>query len=304
MSTRTVIDGHTLNYRKGNDWYVDASRSATGDGKSWDTAFLTMDEAFDNLASGDTIYFVGKVQEQLTTPVQIFDVRVIGMGNRHRHADSTPSGGNTHTAQWAAPSSPTAATPLVKVLQQGWLFENILFAGPTDAACIQLYRDAGAGNAERDASHATIRGCRFASGYDGINDTGGCFNVLVEDNDFMALTNFAILGVGNIGVGQSNWIIRGNRFLDFTNGVKIAGFACRIQDNTFEDGGTPNTTVVLNVSNGGGGRNFVVGNFFQGTTANFNSPDVVGNATDVWYNTALDTAAAGTSGVYEVGQPA
>src|SRR5512146_467607 len=90
QSTRTTIDGHTLNYRKGADWYVDASRSGTGTGTSWDDAFLTMAEAFAKIGSGDSIYFVGKVKEQLTTPVQVFDVRVIGMGNRPRHADSTP----------------------------------------------------------------------------------------------------------------------------------------------------------------------------------------------------------------------
>lgn len=289
----------------GTIYWVDTNKGNDGsDGLSPSTAFRTMSRAFAKIASGDTIRVRGKVREQLTTPAQVFDVTIIGDGTRPRHADSTPNGGQNATATWAAPATPTAATPLVKVIQQGWRFVNLLFAGPTDAACVLLYRDGGLADAERDASHASFVGCRFASGYDGISDTGGCFNVKIVDCIFSALTNFAILGVGNIGVGQSNWVIEKNHFADFTNGVKIAGFACRITGNFFEDGGTPNTTVVLNVSNGGGGRNFVVENWFQGTTANFNSPDVVGNATDVWFNHALDTQAAGVNGVYEVGQPA
>lgn len=293
----------------GTTYFVDATNGLDANsGKTWASAFLTMSKAFTSVASGDRIFFTGKVREQLTAPVQVFDVEVIGLGTRPRHADSTPAGGETATATWTTPASGATTAPLVKVMQQGWAFKNILFAGPTDHACIQLYRDTGATNSERDASHASIVGCRFASGYDGISDTGGCVDVLVDHNRFELLTNFCILGVGNVGAGQSDWEIVNNTFDGFDNGVKISGIGCRIQNNTFTDGLTPNTTVVLNVANTGGvgmGENFVIENYFQGTTANFNSPDVVGNATDVWINTALDTTSAGTSArSYEIGQPA
>jgi len=291
----------------GTTYFVDATNGLDANtGKAWGSAFLTMSKAFTSVASGDRIYFTGKVREQLTAPSQIFDVRVIGIGTRPRHADSTPSGGETATATWTTPATGATTAPLVKVMQQGWSFENILFAGPTDHACIQLYRDAGATNDERDASHATIIDCRFASGYDGISDTGGCVDVLVQHNRFEALTNFCILGVGNIGLGQSDWEIVDNTFDGFTNGVKIVAEGCRIQNNTFTDGGTPATTVVLNTANVQGGHdNFIIENWFQTTTANFNDPDVVGNATDVWYNMALDTVAAGaTATKVEAGQPA
>lgn len=288
----------------GTEWYVDATGGSDGNsGQSWQSPFLTMAKAFSLLQSGDRIYFVGKIREQLTTPVQVFDVAVVGGGNRPRHADAAPTPVGGHSAStWTTPASGATTAPLVKVMQQGWHFENILFAGPTNHACVQLYRDAGAGDAERDASHAEFVGCRFASGYDGISDTGGCYGVLVQDCRFDALTNFCILGVGNIGVGQSEWIIKDNHFYGFTNGVKIAAFGCRIRGNTFTDGGTPNTTVVLNTNNGGGADNFIVDNYFQTTTANFNTPDVVGAATDVWNNTSFD-GEAGKIG-REVGQPA
>lgn len=289
----------------GKVYYVDANSGVdTDDGRSWEKAFLTMSKAFTSIASGDTIYFRGKVREQLTTPVQVFDVTVIGAGNRHRHADSTPAGGELAANTWTTPASGATTDPLVSVLQQGWRFVNILFAGPSDEACVELYRDGGAGNDERDSGHAEFLGCRFASGYNGINDPGGNVDVLVDNCRFEALTNFCILGVGNIGVGQSDWKIVNNTFDGFTNGIKIAAFGCRIQNNTFTDGGTPTTTVVCNTSNGGGSDNFIVDNYFQTSTANFNSPDVVGNATDVWWNVSIDATSAGVGGNYEAGQPA
>lgn len=289
---------------QGKEYFVKADAgSDTNSGLSWDSAFLTMSKAFTSVQSGDVIHFVGKIREQLTTPVQVFDVTVIGGGNRPRHADAapTPTGGAS-AATWTTPASGATTAPLVDVLQQGWRFENILFAGPSDHACVRLFRNAGADDAERDASHAEFINCRFASGQEGISDTGGCYGVLVQGCRFMALTGFAILGVGNIGQGQTNWQILDNHFSGFTNGIKIAAFECLIKGNAFTDGGTPNTTVVLNTNNGGGANNFVVDNYFQTTTANFNTPDVVGAATDVWNNTSID----GETGFIgrEVGQPA
>ena len=265
-----------------------------------------MSEAFDHLASGDRVYVTGKVREQLITPVNVFDVRIVGIGTRHRHADTDPEGSATATATWTTPASGATTAALCKVLQQGWAFENILFAGPTDHACVWLHRDTGSGDLERDASHASFIGCRFASGYDGITDPSGCYNVLVQGCKFEALTNFCILGQGDVGVGQLEWEIEDNKFLGFTNGIKISGHSCVIKNNIFTDGGTPATTVVLNLAYlAAGTNNFVIGNFFQTTTANFNSPDVVGNATDVWaVNASIDSTSAGVGGNYEWGQPA
>ena len=289
----------------GVTYYVDANNGVdTNNGLSWNAPFLTMSKALTSLDSGDTIRFRGKIREQLTAPSQIFDVTIIGEGNRPRHADSTPAGGEEAANTWTTPASGATTAPLIKVMQQGWRFVNILFAGPTDHACVQLYRDAGSGNDERDASHAEFIGCRFASGYNAISDTGGCYGVLVQGCRFGALTNFCILGVGNIGVGQSEWIIEDNHFQGFSNGVKMAAFACRIKGNTFTDGETPNTTVVLNTNNGGGDNNFVVDNWFQTTTGNFNTPDVVGAATDVWFNVSISSFTAGIESGHEVGQPA
>lgn len=266
---RTLIDGHTLNYRKGQDWYVDASRTGTGSGQAFDDAFSTMAAAFAVVGSGDSIYFTGKVLEQLVTPVQVFDVRVIGMGNRPRHADSTPaalpiSAGRIHASQWGPPASgAVAAQATVRVLQQGWVFENILFtAVDANAGMIELVRNADAGDAERDASHAVIRGCRFAGAGIGIKAgasgfTELVFNVLVEDNRFNSCT----FGIG--GSGQFNQIvIRDNHFSMNTNSVDVAMEGSAVYDNIFGKF----TTQSLETSGGvGTDPNVVTKNYLFGT---------------------------------------
>lgn len=288
----------------GVTYYVDTnngSDSATTSGKSWNDAFLTMSKALQTITAGDTIRFRGNVTEHLTTPLGAPNVTVIGDTTRPRHADTHPLNGELSGATW---KSGGTNSPLLTIRTPGWRIVNILFAAHASNYALKLDRTAIEDATEEDASHLEVLGCRFASGAGGINDAGGCANVALIGNIFEALTTACIIGVGNIGVGQSNWVIENNHFNGFSNGVKIAAFGCRIKGNTFTDGETPNTTYVLNVSNGGGGNNFIIDNYFQTTTANFNAPDVVGNATDVWYNVSINAAAAGVDSGHEIGQPA
>lgn len=303
-----IVGGATFPASKGKVYFVDAlSGSNANNGRSWESPYLTMAKAFSVIESGDTIMFVGKVREQLTTPVQVFDVTIIGAGNRPRHADAAPAPvGGSSASTWTTPASGATTAPLIKVLQQGWRLVNILFAGPSDHACVNLYRDNGAGDAERDASHAEIIECRFASGQDGILDTGGCYGVLLQGNTFNAMTGYAVKSGSTVGAGHTNWLIKDNRVTGCTNGILLSAITCAVKGNFFDDGGTPNTTTVLNMtgSAGGSGNNFIVGNYFQTNTANFNTPDIVGNATDVWNNTNIDATftSGGVSGL-ETGQP-
>ena len=306
-----IIAGASYPFKNGTTYYVDAlNGSNTNTGKTWNDPFLTMAKAFSLLESGDTILFVGKIREQLTTPVQVFDVTIIGAGNRPRHADAAPAPvGGSSAATWTTPASGATTAPLVNVLQQGWKFINILFAGPTDESCIQLYRDGGVGDAERDASHSEIIGCRFASGQDGIVATGGLYGVLIKDCRFLAMTGHAIKGIvgAGIGAGDTSWQIFDNQITGCANGVILSATTCAVKGNYFDDGGTPNTTTVLNMvgTSGVSGNNFIVDNYFQTATANFNTPDIVGNATDVWrnYNNDATFTSGGVSGV-ETGNPA
>jgi hypothetical protein len=251
-----------------NIYMVDANNGSNAyDGLTWERPFLTMAKAFTTVASGDTILFAGKIKEQLVCPVQVFDVSVVGIGNRPRHADLVPAGGALANSTWAAPASPVAAQALVRVLQQGWRFENILFAASAGCACIEVVRNSGADDAERDASHAVIRNNRFAgvaSTDSGIKFGATAYaesnnNVLIEGNDFQGLAHGIKDNAANLAYRCQ---IRKNTFLSNTNDIVLRGSFDRICGNIMSLA----PTICIDLS-GGTGSNQVHGNYLPGTYA-------------------------------------
>lgn len=253
---------------KGRAWFVDANATSNGNGKSPKSAYSTMAQAFSSVASGDIIYFVGKIQEQLITPVNVFDVTVIGCGNRPRHADATPVGGSYAAATWAAPATPTAATPLVQVIQQGWRFVNILFAGSAGCPSINFVRNAAAGDLERDGSHGEVINCRFA-GVDST-DVGVQFgntsyteivnNTLIKGCDFQGCAT--AIAEHSAGLQYRIQIV-GNTFISNTNDIVLGGYFTHIVGNVMSL--APTGCLVLS---GGTGSSQVHGNYLPGTYAN------------------------------------
>ena len=301
---RTEVKNRLNVPRKQSDIFVDAYAGSDGaGGDSWESAYKTMNTAFGRVKSGGRIYFVGKLTEHLTTPVQVFDVQVIGgQGTRPRHDDSQPypdgsAGGtaakNHANATWAQPSSPTAATPNVKVMQQGWRFENIVFVGPSDAACVLLFRDGGADSDERDASHAEFYNCRFASGQDGIEDSGGSGHVGIYNCFFTDLTGVALKQTTGAGIGQPyfRWHAVDNRFEDcpsLTTAKAAQHFEFRDNIVTFAG------AVTVGFDFTSGKQNVVVGNKFNVLAADFDpAGGFTGTATDIWSNTLEDAIESG-----------
>jgi len=266
---------------KGRAWFVDTAYGGNGNGKSPKTAFSTMQNAFNHVASGDIVYFVGKVTEQLVTPVEVFDVTVVGCGNRPRHADATPTSGNYAAATWAAPASPVAAKALCRVIQQGWRLVNILWAGSAGCASIELVRNAESGDDERDASHVEVTGCRFA----GVasTDTGIKFgstsyteivnNAYIHDNDFQGCAT--AIGEHSAGL-QFRMELIGNRFQSNTNHVTLGGYNAMILGNHFGLW----TTTSVNLT-GGTGSNVVTGNYLHGDYSTASNHYVAGT-NDEW----------------------
>lgn len=227
-------------------------------GGSWGQAKLTMAAAVALCSSGDIIYFVGRVSEHVTTPVNVMDVSIIGANTRPRHADASPAGGNK-SAQWQAPAAD--ASPLCDVLQQGWRFENILFDAPAAAAAVRLFRNGGAGDLERDAGHSSFKGCRFVGGATGIEESGGVGHILVEDCEFHDLTH-GIKSTSGAGIGQPllRSTIRGCRFRSNTNHIVSGAQELHITDCNFGSF----TTKGIDLS-GGVGKNVVSRNTLSGT---------------------------------------
>ena len=252
-------------YKQGRAWFVDPAYGGNGNGASPGGAFNTMAQAFSVLQSGDIIYVLGDVREQLVTPVQVFDVTVIGCGNRPRNADAVPAGGGYSAITWRAPASGgTAAQATVRVLQQGWTFYNVLFNMiDANAAGIEIVRNAGAGDLERDASHTSVLGCRFAGAGVGIRSGATSFtenttNCLIQGNTFLSNT-YALRQTA--GFGGLNWQIKDNDFITNTNDIVGPFSACKIIGNRMSL--APTGSIILT----GGAGNMVHYNALPGTYA-------------------------------------
>jgi hypothetical protein len=279
----------------GNTYFVNANTTtassgmnAGSDGQSGTSPgspFLTMAKAFTVIRSGDAINFIGKITESLTTPVQIFDVWINGCGNRPRHADSTPSGGQYGAAQWAPSATGVAASATLRVLQQGWRFTNFLMTAiDTNAACLELVRNAGAADAERDASHATVLGMRFAGAGVGIRSGATSFtelvyNVEVGYSQFDNMT-FAMRSV----VEANQWFIHDNDFAPSTNQIIMVARNFLIKGNSIGAFTAAANSGGIDLA-GGTGSNQVTGNNLSGTYSIAGGYRVA-NANDSWYGNA------------------
>lgn len=244
-------------------WFVHGNLGNNGfDGRSWNTPYRTMAKAFQVVGSGDTIHLLGNIREQLVTPVGVFDVSIIGEGTRPRHADAhTGNNGYTATSTWKSPASPVSGQALLRIQQQGWVVDNILFAGFTTGtpASIEIVRNAASGDDERDGSHATITRCRFAGGSKGVrfgqtSYTENVFDCLIEGNEF----SDCVIGIG--GATCYRLLLAGNRFLANTNHVVLACTESTIWGNDFQK----HTTDSINLT-GGGGSNIITKNYLSGT---------------------------------------
>lgn len=277
---------------RGRDWFVDTLRGSNGDGSDWDNAFTTMTAALRQVHSNDVIHAVGNIREQCVGPQGVFDVCVLGYGNTPRNSDDFGAGFQSRTSTtWRGPASPVAATPLMEVRHQGWLFENILFNAPTDAAAIKLVRNALATTNEDDASHAAIQKCRFVGGQNGIEDAGGCYNVLVEDSEFFNITDGTGRAIWCSSTAVANplfWKVFGNLFLDNDNHIVAAASKWMIgkhgHGNVFS---SANVTAKILLTGGIAG-NIITGNFLGGTYSNVGGYTGAG-AGDEWMGNYAST---------------
>lgn len=263
MHVGSTTDSDTNIVMGNTHYWVNGNFGSDGnDGLSPQTPMLTMTAVFAKLNSGDIIHMTGNITEQLSTPVGIFDVTIIGEGNLPRNADAFDTNNGYTAATWKFPTSPTAATPLLTIRQQGWRLYNILFSGSlASTAHVLLFRDGGAGDAERDASHAHIIGCRFDGGVVGVQDSGGCAFVQIQGNLFRGFTTAAINAVTGAGIGTLLcWNIEHNRFNGNTNSVILPLNQGTVWYNMFGNF----TTLSLSLT-GGSGNNKVTQNYLTGT---------------------------------------
>lgn len=166
----------------GDSWYVDSGKSASGDGKSWDYAFITLDEAI-NAASadnGDVIHVaVGHAETITTAAIVVPDkdgLTAIGYGEGAQRptfswADDTDATIPVSAADFVVKnmifdgSSTSSDTPddMFYVTAAGFqlIGSKIVTGDSTEAATLVITGDA-------DADRMKVIGCEFT----GSTDTG------------------------------------------------------------------------------------------------------------------------------------
>lgn len=274
----------------GREWYVHGNlgSDSSGDGLSWTKPLATFARVVAlGLASGDVVYLAGNIAEQVVTPAGVFDVAMIGMGfGNPRHPDShTTNGGWRSATRWKEPATGATSAALLRVQQQGWYFENILFTpGATATIALEGYTDVASGDSERDASHMVVNRCRFSGAGTGIRWNGLPNFMSVLNSRFDNLTT-AIANTVGAGAKTNSWHrYEGNWFVTNTNHLVVPLQDGLVLRNMF--GGAP--TKGLDLTNGGG-RNVVTENVFMGT---YDSA-YVAVSTDFWFNNHSITTGSG-----------
>lgn len=228
------------------EWFVDPQRgSDAANGRDPRTPKATLATLVGNgssslAKSGDTIYVVGNITEEITGYNLLEDITIVGASNRPRHADHardqsppTTDYGSYLGASWRQAASHGASTPLLRIRGQGWVVENILFAAPSDAAAIQFQRNADEHLVtEWDGSHSAIIDCRFAGGSVGIGG-GEATDVLVKGCAFGGVTTALAIGE-TFGVStMQDWVIEDNIFINNTSHIYMQMVRATIRRNIF-----------------------------------------------------------------------
>jgi hypothetical protein len=257
-------------------------------------SFSTFTALKPNLRSRDLIILSGVLREQAVAPSDIYDVTIIGAANQPRQATSggVPTGGG---ACWIGPTSPTATTPLLELVSQGWAFENIEFTPVASSAAIRLTRSASVDTI--DAGHARFTNCYFAANGVttpiGIEDNGGCRSVIIEGCRFEGLAS-AVLSLNTAAAVPLDWNINNNKFFQNTNDIKMSLSYASIVSNQFLTAGSGATNKVISTTfiSTQGGNNKLVLNFFNNTEAQIApGSGYTGAASDQWMNYVTDQAA-------------
>ena len=270
-------------------WFVDGQNgSDRHDGRDPRSPLKTIAGAIAKGAAGDQFYLVGNFTEEVTVGPSLEDVSFISVSGRPRHADHARDAtyAANHGCSWRDASTP--AGPLVIVRAQGVRFEGILLVPPTATyPAIKLERNALSGTSEYDASHAQVVDCRFAGGLDGINDAGGCFNVLIQGCSFHDQTGDGIKTTSTSVAVPLAWVVEYNRFWGNANHIRCSANHWVVRYNSF--GYFTNFSVSLAHVSAQGERNQVYGNYFSGDY----DGEYLGGANDEWAgNMTMDAGTA------------
>ena len=243
---------------QGKVWYVDsANGSATGNGKSWSTAFNTIALGYAAANAGDTILMRGSFTEAVVCAKA--GLKFVGVGT------------NPKECQWTGATDATCLTISANYVQ----VKNIYFRPPARSSGTPAAIKISA------AQWTQIRGCRFqgrtGSYYAIYSATCDSDNTHIVDNEFFYMNTLtygaAILGVEAGGMAYSGWVIENNIFHSCVTAININGRCCIVRNNIFMEYGnkadsTLGAVMTLGIDLSGsasGGCNSVYQNQLGGT---------------------------------------
>ncbi len=270
----------------GNVWFVDTTAPGNGTGKSPSAAFTTMQRALNAVGDNDTIYFKGKIREQLVAPLGITGVAIIGsVGGNARNDDG---------AWWTYPvTGAVAGQALIEIREQGWSFWNFMMTPePTGGACIKAHRAEDA--VYPDSSHYICSGMRFTGAGDvvtgtpiGIQDVGGNHHAVITGCEFQVLDK-AIYCSSTAVATPLRYTVTNNKFLSNTVDIDLPSSFGLFQGNRHFNVAA---TTVVDIA--AGGNNMVTGNVFPDAAADIDpAHGYDGNATDIWTGNLVPDQAA------------
>lgn len=233
-----------------------------------------------------TVVLIGTIREQVTAPL-VKNVTIMGATPVPYQGTDSGADNGAGCACWLAPTSPTASTPLLTIVEQGWVLRNIMFGTVASTPSVRLKGLETA--AFPDASHATIDNCFFATqGLSAEDGIGGynLFNCRFTNNTFQGLTGTAILGEDvSIRTPANNRILN-NFFRECANAIDMPMNYGIIADNTFKD----ITTKKIDVNSGADNRVGI--NYFDQDEADITIANgYIGNSSDTWRNYSKNVAA-------------
>jgi hypothetical protein len=280
-----VVGGGSGPFKPFSTYYFVDADNFTGNasdgnpGTSPEEPLLTMARCFALLAaagteggSGSVISFIGNVREQITAPLGIFDVTIIGCGNSPRHADAFDGDQGYSAATWRPASTPVAATPLLTIQSQGWRLQNFLLTtGVSGQPLVKIARNSESGDDEIDGGHFSCDGMRFDGAPIGIQVATTGF-IGIYNSYFRGCTTAAINTTSGGPGSNGFWNIVGNRFMDNAIHIVAPLVQSTISNNVF---GTCTTGINLT----SGSTNVVgPGNVLFGTYDTAYSP----GTSDTW----------------------
>lgn len=259
LTNCTVVGGNLMNLNVGNTWYVNSAAGASGDGKTFATAFRTIAEAIAKVATNDTIAIQGSFSE--TATLSVAGVSIVGIGTGPKQA------------QWTS----AVDTATLTISANYCRVQNIYFAPPAYSASTTYGPSA---ILLSGANWAYIVGNRFqgkTGSYEAIySPVCNSDNVHIIGNEFYYMNTgtygAAILGVEAGGLSYSGWQIHKNVFSSCVTAININGRACCLTENVVAEYGINASNAVaavlalgIDLSGTSSGANMVTRNQLGGT---------------------------------------